>query len=520
MKKNNRSTKILATVLALAMLLPTFAVFDFGTLKAQAASITYIDPPATGSIAISNRAQLSAIRNNPLLKYHLTNDIDLAGSAWDPIPTFSGMLDGQGHVIKGLFMDIVPSGSTDGHAGLIAEISGSSVEIKNLGIEIDPRGITLSKPINPTPPFPFLLYYPGRLRAGGIVGRCHSGSQVTIQNCFVRGGKIHSYNSSNTIQAGGFIGSAEATATRINITNSYSMVEVEVSNSSDNDYSASFIGRNELNEATINISNSYAIGNIKAERNVGYFVTSDHSRITITNSYRASSQTLSGNSKYNTSMPTFTPNNLPSTFSPSVWALYSGENSNYPVLRVFYHVDNVSLNKTATTIMRGYTETLTLNVFPSNAINKNATWSSSDSNIATVDQNGVVTAKESDGRTAIITATVEDNGKTFSASCVVTTAKPPTTGITLSESYMPILAGKTISLTETIEPSDARNKNVTWISSAPSVADVDENGNVSAKSAGVATITVTTVDGGFKAFCTISVDDYNIVAPIDKDVTL
>lgn len=66
--------------------------------------------------------------------------------------------------------------------------------------------------------------------------------------------------------------------------------------------------------------------------------------------------------------------------------------------------------------------------------------------------------------------------------------------------------GATEQLTATITPTDATNKSVTWTSSNPSVATVDETGLVTALANGTATITVKTVDGGYTANCMVTVD--------------
>lgn len=66
--------------------------------------------------------------------------------------------------------------------------------------------------------------------------------------------------------------------------------------------------------------------------------------------------------------------------------------------------------------------------------------------------------------------------------------------------------GDTMTLTATVSPADADDPSVTWSSSAPGVASV-ANGVVTAKSAGRATITVTTKDGGFTAKCVVTVTD-------------
>ena len=79
------------------------------------------------------------------------------------------------------------------------------------------------------------------------------------------------------------------------------------------------------------------------------------------------------------------------------------------------------------------------------------------------------------------------------------------TGVTLNTETLELFTGGSATLTATVEPSDAANQNVTWASSDPSVATVDAAGKVTAVAPGTATITATTVDGGFTAICTVTV---------------
>ena len=164
-------------------------------------------------------------------------------------------------------------------------------------------------------------------------------------------------------------------------------------------------------------------------------------------------------------------------------------------------VTGVTLNKTATTITAGNTEQLTATVSPSNATDKNVTWSSSNTVVATVNTGGVVTAHSSG--TATITATTVDGGHT--ASCVVTVPSVAVTGVTLNKTSTTITVGNTEQLTATVAPSNATNKNVTWSSLQPQFATVDEAGIVTAIATGTATIRVTTADGGRTANCTVTV---------------
>ena len=176
-----------------------------------------------------------------------------------------------------------------------------------------------------------------------------------------------------------------------------------------------------------------------------------------------------------------------------------GEQTNVPV-------NHVLLNKTSTTLTVGNTETLTATVEPANATNKAVTWSSDNSGVATV-SNGVVTAVTPG--TATITVTAQgDSTKSASCTVTVTAAAVPVTGVTLNKTSTSLYVGDTETLTATVAPDNATNKNVTWSTSDANVATV-ENGVVTAVSAGTATITVTTEDGGKTATCTITVSRYS-----------
>ena len=165
-------------------------------------------------------------------------------------------------------------------------------------------------------------------------------------------------------------------------------------------------------------------------------------------------------------------------------------------------VQSVGLNKTELALEVGKTGTLEAKVEPSDATNKNVTWSRSNPEVATVD-NGVVTAVSAGE--AIITVTTEDGAKT--ATCKVTVNAPqtvPVTGVTLDKAELTLEKGSTGTLTATVAPQNATNNTVTWSSSNPEFVTV-ANGTVTAVSAGTATITVTTADGNHKATCTVTV---------------
>ena len=167
---------------------------------------------------------------------------------------------------------------------------------------------------------------------------------------------------------------------------------------------------------------------------------------------------------------------------------------------VVMSVASVSLNKTELTIEKGKSETLTATVSPSDATDKTVTWQSSNNTIATVDQNGRVTAVGAGS--AVITVTTNDGSKT--ATCNVTVVIP-VTSVSLNKTELTIEKGKSETLTATVSPSDATDKTVSWKSSNTSVVTVDQNGRVTAVNAGSAVITVTTKDGSKTATCNVTV---------------
>jgi len=79
------------------------------------------------------------------------------------------------------------------------------------------------------------------------------------------------------------------------------------------------------------------------------------------------------------------------------------------------------------------------------------------------------------------------------------------TGVTLDDTTLTMTVGEEKTLTVTIKPSNATNKSVDWSSSNNDVASVSK-GKVTAKTAGTATITVKTKDGGKTTNCLVTVN--------------
>ena len=169
-----------------------------------------------------------------------------------------------------------------------------------------------------------------------------------------------------------------------------------------------------------------------------------------------------------------------------------------------YPVTGISINHSTVTLIVGSSISLSATVSPSNAANKSVTWSSTNDSVAFVSADGVVTGVSAG--TVTITAKTISGGKTASCSITVEPMPVPVTGVILSNISSSMSIGDTMTLTATISPTNADDPSVTWSSSAPNIASVN-NGVVTAKAVGTSIITVTTNDGGFTDRCTIYVED-------------
>lgn len=152
---------------------------------------------------------------------------------------------------------------------------------------------------------------------------------------------------------------------------------------------------------------------------------------------------------------------------------------------------------------------------PDNATNKSLSWSTSNSSIATVDSNGVITGKSA-GTCTIIAST--NNNITARLEVVVHSNSIAVSGITITNgnSYSMKVSGiKKIQYA--ITPSNATNKKVSFQSSNTKVAVVDGNGLVAAVGVGTAVITVKTEDGNKTALISVNVSSNSSTTPTDNN---
>lgn len=165
---------------------------------------------------------------------------------------------------------------------------------------------------------------------------------------------------------------------------------------------------------------------------------------------------------------------------------------------VVVSVSSLSLHPSTLQLKAGETSTLSLTILPEDATEREITWNSSSPSVATI-KDGVVTALKS-GSTKITAKA--SNGIT--TTCDVTVIVP-VTGITVSPQTLVLEQYTSGTITATVLPSGATDKSVSWKSSNTSIATVS-NGTVQALTPGTVDITATTVDGGYTAKCTVTVE--------------
>jgi uncharacterized protein YjdB len=178
---------------------------------------------------------------------------------------------------------------------------------------------------------------------------------------------------------------------------------------------------------------------------------------------------------------------------------------NVKVNNVSHIIDetDINLSKTNVNLTIGGTTKVEASVVPSNATYQSVMWSSSNPNIASVN-NGLIEGKSA-GTTEVTVTTVHKN---ISKKIKVTVSNVEAQSISLNKKTLDLIVGSKDSLTVTFTPNNTSNKTITWTSSNTGVATV-KDGLVVAKGVGTATITAKSSNGK-TATCTVNVKADNV----------
>ncbi|MDE5997911.1 MAG: Ig-like domain-containing protein, partial [Muribaculaceae bacterium] len=159
--------------------------------------------------------------------------------------------------------------------------------------------------------------------------------------------------------------------------------------------------------------------------------------------------------------------------------------------------EGIFISQEAVSLEVGEDTMLSATVLPETTTDKNVVWTSDNSSVAVVDENGKITAL------SIGTATITASCGDVKATCLVTVVATPAESIFISQEAVSLKVGEDMVLSATVIPENTTDKSVIWTSDNSSVAVVDENGKITAISIGTATITVSC--GDVKATCLVTV---------------
>lgn len=165
-------------------------------------------------------------------------------------------------------------------------------------------------------------------------------------------------------------------------------------------------------------------------------------------------------------------------------------------------VTNITLDYTELTLRIGFGQRLSATVEPANATDTTVTWRSSDQSVATVDENGYVTAVNAGSCNILCVA----NDGNYTAICTVTVIQP-VLSVSLSESQMTVVKGTYFWLNAIVSPDNANNKQVNWVSSNSEICTVGSDGQCVAVAAGKCTISAVSLDSGVAGYCEVTVTE-------------
>jgi uncharacterized protein YjdB len=485
--------------------------------------IASIEPIAdlTGWIPVSNRAELEAIANNLSGRYYLTADIDLAGAEWVPIGRFStpftGTFDGQGYVIRNLTITAIPvDGDAIGLFGCVFNAKIMKLGLEELNINI----------INTSS---YLLNY-----VGGLCGVARN--NVVIENSYVTGTISVSQSNNAILDIGGIISFIDDFVDDVQVSIISCYNASVVSGSSEFVTTGGIVGSG---GNLLTISNSYNLGAITSIGNnrtiaggiVGYggsinncynagtITASQGSNpvaagisgsvsLSISNSYNAGSiiaagfmSDASGITAFGDIITSYNTGSVSSS-SPFLALAFGVSSLFYPIQTS--HIYNTYWNSESIQTVNDSPQIPTrgTQILPDPTTPLTTSQMRDQSSFVGFDFDNVwgFRSGENDGFPVL---------RVFHRDYFVES-------VSLNRSSLSLELGTTdSSLTATVLPSTAANRNYTWSSSNPAVATVSNTGQITVVSLGTTTITVTTDDGGFTATCTVIVTKRSGLAVVE-----
>lgn len=475
--------KIISTILIFALVLTglgyTPAVQAATDTESEETDVTPKTEVPEGYTGIYDISDLAGIKSNLEGNYILMNDIDMsetaeggdmdAGNGWSPIQNFAGVLDGNGYRIKN--MHIFGEMDTQ-YVGLFGYLSGATIE--NLGlvdVDID-------------------VTYTEGLYCGGVAGYVAGGF---ISKSFVTG-KIVALTNNSDVCCGGIVGKGYMywVGSYSNITNCYNVAEIQTVGVNGT-YSGGIIGKQE----EYKVEKCYNLGNVNDGE--GAAIAGQCSR----SEYILDCFFLKGTGTEDYGSPLSDAQMKKSQWFTNfdfenVWEMDANYiKHQYPQLKSCMQnkIEEISIETppTETEYQQGDKLDLTggiLKIVYEDGYDTTA--------FLTEDILG-----EYD-MTKLGTQEIEVRKGNASTSFQINVTGIKATGVIFDKTDISIYKGYSETITATVVPENATDKEITWSSADETIAIVDQNGVVTAKGAGTTEIIAETKNG-IQATCTVSV---------------
>lgn len=474
--------KVLAMFLAVALVVPSSA----SNLTASAATTQESNDESAipeGYTPIYDAADLYAIRNNLEGNYIMMADIDLSeatapggeldtGNGWEPIQNFNGTLDGNGHYIKGLTIYGKPKKYD---VGLFGSINSSSAEPKICNLGMVDVNINI---VRDSSGYSEDSYSTAALLADGSW-------YTKIENCFVTG-----QISSNVGEISGICTSDCA------VENVYNLAEISYTSDTDSVRTVGIVNtynsrakctynRGEINSGDGNSKNGYPIGGGRS----GYYEYNYYLQGNSADANNATplTETQMKNSKFYTGFD-----------FENTWFIDPYSNYPYPQLRSCpqKRINSIEVtkqpNKTVYQQGKNFDFTgATLHLIYEDGLEQDVLLTKDM--IGSYDMNKI-------GKQSI---PISYCGLA-ETSLDITVKETAVDKVQLNKSQINLYKGKTETLSATITPSNASNKQIAWSVVKGDCVTVDNNGTITANKKGTATVRAASANGKY-ADCVVTV---------------
>lgn len=179
------------------------------------------------------------------------------------------------------------------------------------------------------------------------------------------------------------------------------------------------------------------------------------------------------------------------------------------------NLSSIVLTPSAISLEKGDTYQTKINFIPINAFISKVSYTSSNNNIVSVSNSGLITAKNEGS--AVVTAKVNGITDSINVNVIKTNTLVDVYSIKINKNDFSLKVGEKVALKATITPNNATNKVVTWTSSNTNIVSVDSNGQVEGKNEGSAIITATSTNGKKSTINVTVIKDETTPLPPSKE---